>query len=65
VSRWLGSALGVGQAVATVFRALVPRVPAAGVAAVFASWLLLAFASIRFLRDLILRKRSWAYVDPI
>lgn len=64
-SLWLTSLLQVGQTVFAVGEALALALARPGMAALVVVCLLISAAALRFLRDLIARDRSWAYVDPI
>lgn len=65
VSLWLTSALQIGQTVFAVGEALSLSLARPGMAALVVVCLLISAAALRFLRDLVARDRSWAYVDPI
>ncbi|HVS00159.1 MAG TPA: hypothetical protein VMW27_26265 [Thermoanaerobaculia bacterium] len=64
-SLWLTSALQIGQTVFTVGEALSLSLARPGMVGLVVVCLLIAAAALRFLRDLVARDRSWAYVDPI
>lgn len=63
-SQGAASLVGLWQALATAVGALTPSLAAPRIAGVVALCLLVSVASFRFLRELISRERSWAYVDP-
>jgi hypothetical protein len=65
VSLLLTSLLQVGRTVFAVGEALSLALARPGMAALVVVCLLISAAALRFLRDLIARDRSWAYVDPI
>ncbi|HEX2223381.1 MAG TPA: hypothetical protein VHN15_04150 [Thermoanaerobaculia bacterium] len=63
-SQAMASLVGLGQALATAFEALTPSLATPRLAGAVALCLAVSAASFRFLRELISRERSWAYVDP-
>lgn len=63
-SQGAASLVGLWQALATAVEALTPSLAAPRIAGIVALCLLVSVASFRFLRELISRERSWAYVDP-
>lgn len=64
VSQTMASLVGLGQALATAFEALTPSLATPRLAGAVALCLAVSVASFRFLREVISRERSWAYVDP-
>jgi hypothetical protein len=63
-SQTMASLVGLGQALATAVEALTPSLATPRLAGAVALCLAVSVASFRFLRELISRERSWAYVDP-
>lgn len=63
--RWLASAAGVGQTVLTVAEAIAMALARPQIVVLTLICLALSVTSFRFLRGLVSRERSWAYVDPV
>lgn len=65
IARWLSSAAGVGQTVLTVAEAIAMALARPQIVVLTVICLALSVTSFRFLRGLVSRERSWAYVDPV
>lgn len=63
-SQGAASLVGLWQALTTAVEALTPSLATPRLAGAVALCLAVSVASFRFLRELISRERSWAYVDP-
>ena len=59
------SAAGVGQTVLTVAEAIAMALARPQIVVLTLICLALSVTSFRFLRGLVSRERSWAYVDPL
>jgi hypothetical protein len=62
-SLWLASVLGVGETILAVGEAVALSLARPPVVALVVLCLLISATALRFLRDLVSRERTWAYVD--
>lgn len=63
--RWMGSVMNVGQTLLAVAEAVALSLARPQVMVIALVCLVVSVTSFRFLRGLVSRDRSWAYVDPI